>query len=335
MAIKIGSRCSDVLTGTDGTDIIIARSGDDTVYGGDGDDWIFGGSGDDVLYGGDGDDKIFGGSGDDELHGDAGDDFIVAGSGDDTIYDGTGDDFMTGNQGDDTFYISSGQDTAYGGSGYDTFHYTFGENLDTVDYDYIDGGGWNDTLVLHLTPSEEAQYRSAIEEALLTHKPWLPFDFATVTDGHVKLKIKGIENIVFEVEGNEAPVAVDDNFSVDEDNQLIIDPAQLIANDNDPDGTIDPDSVVVMTAPEHGSISVNTVTGIITYTPYDNYNGPDSFIYTIEDNQGATSNEATVNINVNPINDAPAIEDQILHIDENLPVGSIIGTVIASDVDDQ
>ncbi|WP_414734161.1 Ig-like domain-containing protein, partial [Crocosphaera watsonii] len=43
----------------------------------------------------------------------------------------------------------------------------------------------------------------------------------------------------------------------------------------------------------------------LTYTPNNNYNGEDSFTYTVEDEEGLVSNEATVNITVNAVNDAP------------------------------
>jgi hypothetical protein len=43
---------------------------------------------------------------------------------------------------------------------------------------------------------------------------------------------------------------------------------------------------------------VNTTTGAIQYTPTLNYNGLDSFTYTVNDDDGATSNAATVTISI-------------------------------------
>jgi large repetitive protein len=63
--------------------------------------------------------------------------------------------------------------------------------------------------------------------------------------------------------------------------------------------------------------------GTFTYTPNQDFNGNDSFSYTVNDLEPLVSNEVTVNITVNPINDAPvgapdaftAIEDVELSVD--------------------
>ena len=58
----------------------------------------------------------------------------------------------------------------------------------------------------------------------------------------------------------------------------------MLANDTDLDGdTADGEPV---TAPAHGTAAVNP-DGTITYTPAANYNGADSFSYTIGDGTAA------------------------------------------------
>ncbi|WP_345603902.1 Ig-like domain-containing protein, partial [Vibrio proteolyticus] len=67
-------------------------------------------------------------------------------------------------------------------------------------------------------------------------------------------------------------------------------------------------SVTPGQGPSNGSIMVNA-DGTITYTPNDNYNGADSFTYTVT--SGGVTETATVAINVTPVNDAPQVESTI------------------------
>src|SRR5690606_431326 len=92
---------------------------------------------------------------------------------------------------------------------------------------------------------------------------------------------------------NDTPVAVDDNATTDEDNAVVI---AVLANDSDVENALDLASVAIGSGPSNGGVSINTTTGEITYTPNANYNGGDSFTYTVNDAAGATSNTATVNI---------------------------------------
>ena len=107
---------------------------------------------------------------------------------------------------------------------------------------------------------------------------------------------------------NATPVAGNDTFSVDEDTTLTVDAAGgVIANDSDADG--DTLSAVMISAPAHGSLSLNA-DGSFSYTPEANFNGLDAFSYVVNDGT-ADSDVATVAINVNPVNDAPiAVNDE-------------------------
>ncbi|WP_432542169.1 ExeM/NucH family extracellular endonuclease [Kineococcus sp. SYSU DK002] len=86
----VGTPGDDVLTGTNGRDVIAGLGGDDVVTGGNGDDVLCGGDGDDVLRGGNGDDVLLGGAGDDALHGENGSDRLSGGAGDDVLDQGRG-----------------------------------------------------------------------------------------------------------------------------------------------------------------------------------------------------------------------------------------------------
>jgi VCBS repeat-containing protein len=94
---------------------------------------------------------------------------------------------------------------------------------------------------------------------------------------------------------NDPPVAVDDTAETAPDTPVEI---PVTDNDYDIDGTIDTTTVTIQTDASHGSTEVDPVTGVVTYTPDPGYEGPDSFTYTVNDNEGASSNIATVNITV-------------------------------------
>jgi len=108
---------------------------------------------------------------------------------------------------------------------------------------------------------------------------------------------------------NDAPVAVEDSFVLNEDSALSLNPAQLLGNDNDIDG--DTLSILSVQDATHGTVSLDQ-SGNVVFTPDANYNGPAQFTYTISDGNGGTST-AVVNLTLNPTNDAPvAVEDSFV-----------------------
>ncbi|TFH00591.1 MAG: tandem-95 repeat protein, partial [Calditrichales bacterium] len=126
---------------------------------------------------------------------------------------------------------------------------------------------------------------------------------------------------------NDIPIAQDDLSSVDEDGSVVV---NVLVNDSDADGSLVAASVTVVTQPQSGSTSVNPGTGAVTYTPNANYNGNDSFQYTVRDNSGDTSNRATVRITVNPVNDVPVAQDDQATVDEDR---SVVINVLVNDRD--
>ena len=122
---------------------------------------------------------------------------------------------------------------------------------------------------------------------------------------------------------NDPPIANFNTGTTPEDTPLSID---VLANDTDSDGNIDPTSVTITEQPKHGTTSVNPTTGAITYTPDLNFNGLDTLIYRICDDGTplpAQCDTAIVYLNVTPVNDPPiatfdigiATEDTPLSID--------------------
>ena len=68
----------------------------------------------------------------------------------------------------------------------------------------------------------------------------------------------------------------------------------------------------------------------MTYTPAANYNGPDSFGYTVTDSAGGTSTPFTVNVTVSPVNDLPIANAGTAGTASGVPVAI---TLTGSDVE--
>lgn len=100
---------------------------------------------------------------------------------------------------------------------------------------------------------------------------------------------------------SKSPVAKNDTTAVGFNQPVKI----SVLNNDIPDNTnFDVTSVQVVSAPSHGTATANS-DGTVTYTPTNNYSGPDSFTYKVADSYGYFSNVATVILNV--ANPSPAM----------------------------
>jgi len=98
---------------------------------------------------------------------------------------------------------------------------------------------------------------------------------------------------------NDPPMAMDDYVSVLINSSHVI---HVLANDVDIDGSIDSTTVTITgVGPTNGNLTVDPVNGDVNYTPDLGYIGLDSFTYTVSDDLGAISNEATVHIIIDEI----------------------------------
>ena len=110
---------------------------------------------------------------------------------------------------------------------------------------------------------------------------------------------------VVTVLGNTPPVAVNDTVATLPGLPVDID---LPGNDYDTNGSIDRSTVIIITNPLYGNITVDPQTGIVTYTPYQEYSGIDNFSYTICDDGvpcGSMCDTAQVTINIGDYNNPP------------------------------
>ena len=125
---------------------------------------------------------------------------------------------------------------------------------------------------------------------------------------------------------NDDPVAVDDLADTLEDQPVTI---NLIGNDTDVDG--DPLTIGEVSVPEEQGTVVDNGDGTVTFTPAENFNGPATITYTVEDGQGG-SDEGTATVNVGAVNDGPDAVDDADTTDEDTP---ITVDLLANDTDEE
>ncbi|EGQ9807747.1 tandem-95 repeat protein [Vibrio parahaemolyticus] len=126
---------------------------------------------------------------------------------------------------------------------------------------------------------------------------------------------------------NDAPVAKDDTAITDEDTPVAID---VLPNDTDVDG--DKLSIESASVPkEQGTVEV--VNGKLVFTPAENFNGDAEITYTVTD--GALTDQATVKVTVNAVNDTPVVESNVADqtLAEDFTPYTIDLNTVFSDVD--
>jgi sugar lactone lactonase YvrE len=125
----------------------------------------------------------------------------------------------------------------------------------------------------------------------------------------------------FTITVNAPPVARDDAGITNVNTPITF---VVLVNDSDPDGSLAPTSLTMGIPPTNGSALLNP-DDTITYTPTPGFVGLDTFTYTVADNRGALSNQATVTVTVNAA---------LLSITENDPclrqIDPATGTTLAS-----
>ncbi|HEY9811453.1 MAG TPA: tandem-95 repeat protein, partial [Halomicronema sp.] len=124
------------------------------------------------------------------------------------------------------------------------------------------------------------------------------------------------------------PVAVVDSFTTLQNVPVNIPIANLLQNDSDADG--DPLTLSnIFTNPSNGTLVQNN-DGTWTYTPNPNFNGQDSFTYTISDSKGNITT-GTINISIGAVNQPPQITGETFTTAEDTPL--ILENLLANDSD--
>ncbi|HHP0467521.1 TPA: tandem-95 repeat protein, partial [Vibrio harveyi] len=184
----------------------------------------------------------------------------------------------------------------------------------TIDVLANDSDPENDTLTITAASVPAEQGTVAIVDGKLVFTPAENFNgdatiSYTISDGQLTddATVAVTVNPV-----NDAPVAVNDTVSTDEDTAVTID---VLANDSDPEN--DTLTITAASVPaEQGTVAI--VDGKLVFTPAENFNGDATISYTISD--GQLTDDATVAVTVNPVNDAPVAVDDTVATDEDTAV---------------
>lgn len=116
---------------------------------------------------------------------------------------------------------------------------------------------------------------------------------------------------------NQPPNTADDYLAVGRGGRVIF---AVTANDSDPEGELLHSSVVLLTAPSHGTATVDGASGAIDYR-HDGSSSSDSFTYAVADSQGLMSQAATVHIQRLDDN-FPEYPGRVLHLESDLGLES-------------
>lgn len=129
--------------------------------------------------------------------------------------------------------------------------------------------------------------------------------FYTATDDHGNESVEAQGTIHVGSTTNTAPTATPDQLSTNTNTALTITHADLVDNDNDPEG----DTMIAfqVSAPTNGTLEYNPNDDNYTYTPNPGFEGTDTFYYTAFDGE-ADSTPTTVTVTVGDaaqVNTAP------------------------------
>lgn len=134
-----------------------------------------------------------------------------------------------------------------------------------------------------------------------------PQSYSNLSEGQHSIAIRAVDQAdnvdpspalhLWTINTNVPPVAVADNYSIDQDTVLTVPAPGVLDNDSDTDGN--PLTAVLDTPPTNGTLNLNA-DGSFEYTPAPGYVGNDSFSYHANDGT-ADSNIVTVEITVNGV----------------------------------
>jgi hypothetical protein len=184
------------------------------------------------------------------------------------------------------------------------------------DADLLNGNG--DALAFTVVGNDQPQL---VQPTIGLDGHSLRLDYLPNANGIASIRIRATDQgglfveqtfLVQIIPVNDRPVATPTVHSINEDGTINI---ALQADDSDPE-LVQILTFSVDRGPDNGSISgFDPSAGTFTYTPNGNFNGVDTVVFAVSDDNSAggvalTSVSATVTITVSPVNDAPVANPQ-------------------------
>ncbi|MBI2375884.1 MAG: tandem-95 repeat protein, partial [Deltaproteobacteria bacterium] len=187
-----------------------------------------------------------------------------------------------------------------------------------------------DPLVVRLTSQGNKGYAVVELDGALSYSPFENVSGTDqlgveVSDG--ELTGSGFVTIHI-VERDDPPAAIDDRYSMFEDQLLTVDAPGVLFNDREPDG--EPLRASLAAGPSHGTLSFAEA-GNFAYRPFRNFAGTDAFRYLLSDPH--SSSEATVTIEVTPIDDPCVAFNDAYSLDEDSTLEVSGPGIVANDLD--
>lgn len=147
------------------------------------------------------------------------------------------------------------------------------------------------------------------------------------TDGQTNSNVATVNIMVNSV--NDAPSAVDDAWTIQEDATTPVVAPGVLGNDSDVESSSL--TAVLLTTVSHGALSLSS-NGSFTYVPSSDFNGTDSFTYKASDGTSESS-VATVTLTVTADNDPPQVSDDIYEMSKGDTLREDPPGVLANDSD--
>ena len=167
------------------------------------------------------------------------------------------------------------------------------------------------------------------QDGSFTYSPALGFSGTDTFTYRVSDGLLESDTVTVSIVVNAPPIAADNSYLIFEDSPMIRLGAEgILANDLDSDLL----TAVLVSEPIHGTLTLGESGGFI-YIPDINFSGTDAFTYRASDSL-QESNEATVNITVEPVDDPPQTQGD--HYETEIGVELIIKTsegVLTNDFD--